>query len=1125
MSVINTNIKSMIAQDALVANNRKLSTAMERLSTGSRINSAADDAAGMGIASKMTSQVRGLNMAIRNANDTISVSQTAEGAMTEVSDILQRMRELAVQAASDVNNSEDRAFLQAEVTQLSAEIDRISETTQFNNMNLLDGSYADKSFQIGANAGQTIGMSIGSMNSSTLGVATSSITTSTSSSTTTSTVTGAAAEGVASVANVNKLTFSADAAGGAAYAFTIADDVSGLTAAGITNAQALDLNSTVSKTAFEVAVNKNLKESAVDTTATGSATVAATYDLTSVAGAANHASVRFNIQAGGDATIHAVDLRSRIINTPPANPAAVTQAEIETALQAELQALFDDSITSALTTNILSVTDAQGRGITITQGVGDGALFGTDAANTLTPVTAQKNTQTNLSVAFDSNNDLIITNSAGGETTVAGAAAPAGETITFDVVTGTAGQVVDPQVLTGAVTEMDAITFSGEREESKISMTFDDLVGDGANSQATFNVTDGSGNVYMTVAALDVFGGQGATAGVTDASVIAALQADLVTGIGALDDSDESYKLSDFTIEYTAGVLAITNSAGAKLAIEDYSSGHTKATVTPLNEIGAAKTLSSQSQGYSEGRMKINVAALSQNHTADVHTFTLSVNELAGTANEIDIGAMLTGTLAVPIAGTALATAVQNAIQGATATAFFLTAGGTAVHDVSDITVTWDDTTSELVIRDAVGRHIDLSPGAALTSAGTGEVFIDETMVALANTSNAVVVDSSVAQGDLQNMTEVTMSLSGFSDNTTGFNLELNGMTIGAQTNVAILAAAGTTAWDSNAAFSGSAAQTDLDNLMTKLNSVHDSIVFEYEVNGNDITFRNRDGGDLIFGNFNTDGAGNDQTAATFTGSAGTTGATRTLAYHEVLQTADSSGTVATRTAVNMALQGDDLISMTISDGTSSYALGATAIDISSSSSVTAFLSAMTTALNGSSIEVTMDTDGNLAFADASGGKIELTSFTASSGNPAIWTPGAGQGTATAIAAGYAGTTTTSTSAGSTSVGTSSGTAVANISVTSASDATAALDVIDSALTYVDTERSKLGAIQNRLDHTVDNLSNIVTNTEAARSRIMDTDYATETTSLAKAQIIQQAATAMLAQANQSGQSVLSLLQ
>jgi len=165
MSVINTNLKSLQAQDSLNINNRKLSQAMQRLSTGSRINSAADDAAGLSISSRMDSQVRGLNMAIKNANDGMSLVQTAEGAMDEVTNILQRMRELAVQSASDTNSAEDRTNLNQEIEQLSSEIDRISSTTQFNNMNILDGSFAGKVFQIGANANQTMGLSIGSMNS------------------------------------------------------------------------------------------------------------------------------------------------------------------------------------------------------------------------------------------------------------------------------------------------------------------------------------------------------------------------------------------------------------------------------------------------------------------------------------------------------------------------------------------------------------------------------------------------------------------------------------------------------------------------------------------------------------------------------------------------------------------------------------------------------------------------------------------------------------------------------------------------------------------------------------------------------------------------------------------------
>ena len=150
-SVINTNLKSLIAQDSSSINNRKLSTAMERLSTGQKINSAKDDAAGLAISTRMDSQVRGLNMAVKNAYDTVSLTETAEGAMEEVTNMLQRMRELALQSSNDTNSDLDRRYLQDEIDQLAAEIDRVANTTQFNSINVLDGSYSSKVFQIGSN--------------------------------------------------------------------------------------------------------------------------------------------------------------------------------------------------------------------------------------------------------------------------------------------------------------------------------------------------------------------------------------------------------------------------------------------------------------------------------------------------------------------------------------------------------------------------------------------------------------------------------------------------------------------------------------------------------------------------------------------------------------------------------------------------------------------------------------------------------------------------------------------------------------------------------------------------------------------------------------------------------------
>jgi flagellin len=170
MTVINTNVNALFAKNAITGNSRELSTAMERLSTGNRINSAKDDAAGLAISTRMNSQTRGLSMAIRNANDGISLMQTSEGALGEVSDILQRMRELAVQASNGTNNASDRVALNDEVQQLKSEIERIATSTEFNNQKLLDGSFKNKSLQIGDRAGQTLAVEISSARLKDLGL-------------------------------------------------------------------------------------------------------------------------------------------------------------------------------------------------------------------------------------------------------------------------------------------------------------------------------------------------------------------------------------------------------------------------------------------------------------------------------------------------------------------------------------------------------------------------------------------------------------------------------------------------------------------------------------------------------------------------------------------------------------------------------------------------------------------------------------------------------------------------------------------------------------------------------------------------------------------------------------------
>ncbi|MBK9495148.1 MAG: flagellin [Xanthomonadales bacterium] len=175
MQVINTNVASLNAQRNLTTSGSSLATSLQRLSSGLRINSAKDDAAGMAIADRMTSQIRGLNQASRNANDGISLAQTAEGALDSVSSALQRMRELAVQAANATNSASDRAALQDEVEQLVQQINTVATQTSFNGVKLLDGTFTSQTFQVGANQGETIDISsIASARSDALGVGTTS---------------------------------------------------------------------------------------------------------------------------------------------------------------------------------------------------------------------------------------------------------------------------------------------------------------------------------------------------------------------------------------------------------------------------------------------------------------------------------------------------------------------------------------------------------------------------------------------------------------------------------------------------------------------------------------------------------------------------------------------------------------------------------------------------------------------------------------------------------------------------------------------------------------------------------------------------------------------------------------
>jgi len=221
MSVINTNVSALNAQNALKTNSRAMDTAMQQLSTGSRINRAQDDAAGLAIGQTMTSQARGLDMAVRNLNDGVNLLQTAEGAMVEQSNMLQRMRELAVQSSSGTYSDKQRAYLQTEFSALSTQIDKIGSETTWNGMTVLTGTTGGATtgtytFQAGKDSGQTISIAIGSMTVSGLGLSAETISISSAASASSSIATIDSALDLVNNqratigATINQMTYSAD---------------------------------------------------------------------------------------------------------------------------------------------------------------------------------------------------------------------------------------------------------------------------------------------------------------------------------------------------------------------------------------------------------------------------------------------------------------------------------------------------------------------------------------------------------------------------------------------------------------------------------------------------------------------------------------------------------------------------------------------------------------------------------------------------------------------------------------------------------------------------------------------------------------------------------------------------
>lgn len=369
-SYINTNIASLNAQRNLSTSQSSLNTSLQRLSSGLRINSAKDDAAGLAISERMTSQIGGLNQAARNANDGISLAQTAEGALSQIGANLQRIRDLAVQSANASNSVTDRAALNNEASQLISEINRVASNTNFNGVNLLDGSFAAQTFQVGANgtANDQISItSIASAKSSALGVGASS--------SYSTTVAGAGAVTTTALAagdlSINGFQVGASASDGVSF--------SNATGSGIAKAAAINAIS-------------------------GSTGVTATVGSTTVAGTASTSATAI---ASGDITINGVNLGALSASTSGAQRGAQVAAAVNAiSTQTGVTATFNT------TTGAVALAAADGRNITVTASTNAAAA----AANTGITVSATGATDistSTLSLSSSSSAGITLANGTG----------------------------------------------------------------------------------------------------------------------------------------------------------------------------------------------------------------------------------------------------------------------------------------------------------------------------------------------------------------------------------------------------------------------------------------------------------------------------------------------------------------------------------------------------------------------------------------------------------------------------------------------------------------------------------------------------------------------------------------
>ena len=1101
---INTNLASLSAQSNVAKTQTSLEKALERLSSGLRINSAKDDAAGLAISNRMTAQVNGLNQAVSNANDGISLAQTAEGALDEVTTNLQRLRELAVQAANASNSDDDRAALQEEASQLLDAIDSIANDTEFNGITLLDGSFTSQKFQVGANSGQTLTVSMGSAKTSDLGTdSTASLT----------------AQGSDTAINEGDLIIN----GTTIRSSSASDDTASYPASSKASsaiAKAAAINASSSETGVTATADENVLEGAYMSGAAGSGTltingVDITITTTDDASASRTSVVEAINAVSGQTGVVAADTGS------DATGVTLTAADgrnITVQFGSPTTGVFDASSTgiTGLSSNELagtSMTGATGTGYIQINGVDTGLIeTTTDTAETRANVVAAINAISDKTgvVAVDTGDDskgITLTASDGRhigtqlmsvsgtfsesstgvnvvQATGSGAAAAGSNATAYDFqINGVTVDFTTAATATAADTAskiVSAVNGNSDLQAMGIVASVD------ASNVLTFTSTNGTALDFTagsyTLANLGVADTNSTTGGTmtaatnsttydfqlndqtiswtTDASATAAESAqavvDAITANSTLSGQGITAELNaagdGFVVHSTQGAaITFTDGSADRAALgaiadktaADVASG--EASTTASTDYGSYTLTSSSDIVISSGSGSASdLAAIGLvSGTYDSQTAYASSSSNNGIAigeGDVKINGVLIG------ASTASSDTYSRYSSTVDSTEAEQLTAASAIAKVAAINAISDQTKVTATVNENVSDGADMTGG----DAGTGKLVINGV-----ETSVIGVADVTDATSASENRAAVISAINAISDQTGVTAEDTNDITGG----IRLVAADGR---NINVEFEDG------------LNSANTG------VSGSTVT-------QSLTGTTTYAGAA---TSGTITINGYETGTVTTLAADSAAvaqgKVVDAINSISDKTGVTAEISGGN-VKLTSVNGVG--------FDLSYTG-LTAATSGL--AASGSSVSGTSETTfGTYTLTSTSSFEVEKgTTASLENSGLAVGTYGSGK----------------------------SGMALSDIDLSTAEGASNAIDAIDNALKQIDSSRSTLGAVQNRFEATISNLSNVSENLTAASSRITDADFAAETANMTKYQVLQQAGVAVLAQANSLPQQLLSLL-